>query len=112
MRLSLTLTLLLAGAAQAQDMAFICEGEGWSLNISGSQARFDFPAPTVMDIPHMATAEGADWPRAMTLIGDRDTAIVILHDRICPGGTNEVQILTQRAQSPILLNGCCTETSQ
>ena len=113
MGVRLTLALIaLAGTAQAEELSLACAGDGWSLSISGLQARLNFPSPTDMNIPSVVVAEGAEWPRAMTLIGARDTAIVVLHDRLCTGGTHEVQVLTQRGQTPILLNGCCTETGK
>ncbi|MEM1233247.1 MAG: hypothetical protein AAGH70_03900 [Pseudomonadota bacterium] len=65
-----------------------------------------------MDVPHTARAGGADWPRALTLIGDRDTGILILHDRACEGGSHEAQMLTQRGQTPILLTGCCRDVGE
>lgn len=87
-----------------------CQGAGpeWSLELRGDTAAFSFPAPTRMDIPHRARAEGRDWPRALTLIGPRDSAIVLLHDLPCVDGDGfDVQVLTQRGQTPILLTGCC-----
>ena len=102
--------MTLAGPCSA--LTAMCEGDGWSLALQGAQAEFVFPAPTQMDIPHVAVAEGAEWPRALTMIGDRDTGIVILHDRACATGTHEAQILTQRAQTPILLTGCCRDVSE
>ena len=89
-----------------------CEGDGWTLDLMETQARLSFPSPTDMDIPHSVSAEGADWPKALTLLGDRDTASVLLHDRACDGGSHEVQVLTQRAQTPILLQGCCQEATK
>lgn len=88
-----------------------CSGEGWTLELTGGQARFVFPSPTNMDVPSIVDAEGADWPKALTLIGDRDTGILILHNRACDGGTHEAQMLTQRTQTPILLQGCCRDVT-
>ncbi|MEM6727741.1 MAG: hypothetical protein AAF618_04515 [Pseudomonadota bacterium] len=99
--------ILCVVSSTASAQSFACRGATWTLDIGGLQARFVFPSPTQMDIPSVVVAEGADWPRAYTLIGDRDTAIVLIHDRACEGGTHETQVFTQRGQSPILLSGCC-----
>ncbi|MEM1373767.1 MAG: hypothetical protein AAGF78_05220 [Pseudomonadota bacterium] len=102
--------LCLGGPATA--LTASCTGDGWSLELMGAQAEFTFPAPTQMDVPHTARADGADWPRALTLIGARDTGILILHDRACADGTHEAQMLTQRGQTPILLTGCCRDVGE
>ncbi|MEM9437639.1 MAG: hypothetical protein AAGA15_11405 [Pseudomonadota bacterium] len=65
-----------------------------------------------MDIPSIVDAEGDAWPKALTLIGERDTGILLLHDRVCEGGTHEAQMLTQRGQTPILLTGCCRDVRE
>ncbi|MEM6276566.1 MAG: hypothetical protein AAF714_06415 [Pseudomonadota bacterium] len=108
-RLALCFTVF-AGPVSA--LTATCLGNGWSLDLLGEQAEFTFPAATQLDVPHTAQAEGADWPRALTLIGDRDTGILILHDRECEGGSHEAQMLTQRGQTPILLTGCCRGVSE
>ncbi|MEL6608958.1 MAG: hypothetical protein AAFO93_08610 [Pseudomonadota bacterium] len=79
--------MALPSVGLASGLSLFCSGQGWSLSVDDTQAEFVFPAPTQMDIPHVASAEGAEWPRAMTLIGDRDTAIVVLHRRDCGGPT-------------------------
>ena len=90
-----------------------CIGDApdWRLDFDTAQARFVFPAPTEMEVVQHSAAEGRDWPRAFTLIGARDTAIVVLEDQTCTtsGGPQPLQIhvLTQRGQTPILLTGCC-----
>ncbi|RMD90350.1 MAG: hypothetical protein D6811_10800 [Alphaproteobacteria bacterium] len=104
---------LLWGAA-AGEAASLCSGERprWQLRIEGDKARFSFPLPVEMEIPHRTTAlgrEGADAPQAMTLIGARDTAIVILTPGSCAGGTMGAVVLTQRADDPVMLVGCCRE---
>ena len=95
----------------AQTQTFSCQGSdpNWSLEISEEAATFAFLDRTSdLSIPQKSTAEGHDWPQAMTLIGPRDSAIVILHNRTCNGETHEAQVLTQRGEIPILLTGCCT----
>ena len=97
-------------AILADSFALTCEGStpDWSLDLTETEARFAFlDRESVMDIPQRSTAEGADWPKAMTLIGPRDSAIIVLHQRSCQQAEFEIQVLTQRGETPILLTGCC-----
>ena len=113
-----TFAFAMASNAAADELSLMCDGNTpeWALTLDGSQARFTFPAPTDMDIPHVARAENRDWPRSMTLIGDRDSAIVILDvardGDACVAATHTAQVLTQRGQTPIFLVGCCRGASQ
>lgn len=96
-------------AAQGYD----CAGApGWSLDLQPDSARFYYPAETRMEVMLETPVQGADWPRAFTLIGERDTAIVLLERESCTrdGASFELRahVFTQRGQSPILLTGCCT----
>ena len=90
---------------------WLCSGEApaWELRLAGGTARFSYPAPTEMDLMLETPAENADWPRAFTLIGERDTAILLIDRDACNGGeaARQGMVLTQRAQTPILLAGCC-----
>lgn len=92
-----------------------CHGTApeWRLDLAQKSAQFHFPAQTDMEIRLVTQAEGRDDKTALTLIGDRDTAIVLLHRRECGTGEQvspiEAQVLTQRGQTPILLSGCCVE---
>jgi hypothetical protein len=106
--LSLTLTLLAQTVLAEEVPKLHCIGTApeWRLNLV-DQADFTFAGTTTLDIPHIATAEGQEWPKALTLIGDRDSGILILHRRICGTAPYEAQMLTQRGQTPILLTGCC-----
>ena len=104
------LTALFAHApALAED--YICSGDApsWDLAFDEVQATFEFPAPTDMDVMNEVPAEGTGWPKAFTLIGDRDTAIVLLERETCGAAPYRAHVLTQRGQSPILLTGCCTD---
>lgn len=89
-----------------------CSGSdpAWSLDIGIDTATLDFQRQSDMTIPHQTTAEGRDWPKAMTLISRNDTAIVIIDQETCNGTTHSAQVLTQRGETPILLTGCCTAT--
>ena len=100
-------------AVPAEAQSYQCAGESprWQLEFDQVQARFVFPAPTEMDVRLVTQAEGREWPQAYTLVGERDTAIVLLVRDQCPEtGEYGAYVLTQRAQSPILLTGCCTGT--
>jgi len=107
-----SLALTEAGAGVAEG-SFACEGSkpGWTLEFDDVQATFVFPAPTYMDVKHVARAENRDWPRAFTLIGQRDTAIVLIERQVCETASEttgyRAQVLTQRGETPILLTGCC-----
>jgi len=80
----------------------------WSLSYDGSFAKFTFGGRTSqMEVPQKSTVEGGDWPRAATLIAPRDSAIILIHKRQCEDGDHEMQVLTQRGQTPLLLSGCC-----
>lgn len=87
----------------------VCKGAvpSWTLNLMGDRAVLVFPSATDLEIKHSASAEGQDWPIALTLVGDRDTGIVLVHKRQCNSAPYEAQLLTQRGQTPILLTGCC-----
>lgn len=87
----------------------ICEGHmpEWSLHITDDTAKFDFQRQSDMTIPQRTTAEGRDWPHALTLISTFDTAIVIIDRQECETAAYTAQVLTQRGETPILLTGCC-----
>ena len=90
--------------------ALDCAGSNpeWQLTIAGEQAEFAFAdRASKLDIPQRSTAEGANWPVAMTIVGPRDSAIVLLDQKAC--GTEDIaaHVMTQRGQTPILLTGCC-----
>ncbi len=108
-RLIFALTLVPC-ALHAESLTLSCGGEDprWTLDLAGERARFAYlDRESTLDIPQLSIAEGTDWPRAMTIVGPRDSAIVILHQRECLGQTHEAQVLTQRGETPILLTGCC-----
>lgn len=101
------LAIVIATPLAAED--FICSGSDpdWSLTITGDIAIFDFERKNSFQIPDTAFAQGKDWPRAKPLIGDFDTAVVVLDQDSCETGPISVDILTQRGQTPVLLTGCC-----
>ncbi|MEY1555399.1 hypothetical protein AB3Y40_07155 [Yoonia sp. R2331] len=89
--------------------ALTCQGEdpAWSLTLGDHSATFTFlDRASDMTIPQMSTPDGQDWPRAMTLIAPRDSAIVILE---APADPQPIRILTQRGETPILLVGTCED---
>lgn len=102
--------LVLACATTAQAESYHCTGEApdWQLTFDDARARLIFPAATDMDVMLITTPQGRDWPQAYTLIGERDTAIVLLeHESCAPNAAYRAHVMTQRGQTPILLTGCC-----
>jgi len=99
--------LLFALPAFAQ--SYVCQGDdpAWLLTFDDATASFSFPSPTNMDVMLTTQAEGLDWPRAFTLIGERDTAIALLELETCNDAPYRAHVMTQRGQTPILLSGCC-----
>ena len=89
----------------AQDLS--CIGDGWQLTIKGAVARLDYLMHTQMELMLTTPAERRDWPKALSLVGDRDTAIVIVDARNCGDAPLTAEVLTQRGQTPVLLTGCC-----
>ena len=90
--------LLLPSAALAE--RFACSGEGdWTLTFDDTQARLVFPAPTEMDVMLVTPAEGADWPRAYSLIGESETAIVLLEQEACGTEAFRVHVLTPNGRA-------------
>ena len=93
-------------AAQSYD----CVGSDpdWQLSMTPNAATFSFAdRQSTMDIPQKSIAEGAEWPQAMTIVGPRDSAIVLLDQKHCGTGDIAAHVMTQRGQTPILLTGCC-----
>ncbi|MBV2361092.1 hypothetical protein KUH32_15105 [Thalassococcus sp. CAU 1522] len=96
-----------AGGDPTPDLSCRGDDPAWQLVLDGTTAVLDFGIRTEMDIPHEAAAENRDWPRALTLVGMRDSGIVILTPRTCGDAPFEALLLTQRGTTPILLSGCC-----
>lgn len=111
-RFTLAALVIFASSAPplAQDLPpLLCSGADpdWSVEVTGTSATLNYIRKSDLDIPHRTRAEGKDWPRALTMIGVRDTAILILHQRPCAQSEYEAQLLTQRGTTPVLLQGCC-----
>lgn len=103
--------LFVPAAAFAEDLTLSCKGQNpnWSLELESERGFFEFrDRAGWLDIPQRTVAEGVDWPKAMTLVGPRDSAIILINERICQGQSHEIQVLTQRGETPILLTGCCS----
>jgi hypothetical protein len=90
----------------------MCNGQNpaWTLRIEDDTAVLNHVINTQMNLMLSTVAKGQLTPVALTFVGDRDTAIVVVHDRICGTALYEAQVLTQRGQTPILLTGCCEVT--
>jgi hypothetical protein len=84
----------------------------WSLNITDSTAIFAYPDPIAMDVMQDGYAEGSDKTRALTLLGGRQTAIIVISEGFCRINTEtfstSVTVLTQKSDDPIILEGCCS----
>lgn len=77
----------------------------WVISFSQDMARFDYDGRgTDFDIVHQTNGLPGPWPIALTLIADRDTAIVIADQS---DGQTTIDILTQRGTTPVLLTGKC-----
>lgn len=116
LRHCLFLAFLLGTSATAETMPASCVGvdPDWSIEFDGDTAQFTYGRSFSFDIPQRNNAENRTWPKAMTLfeVQQRYTAIVIIDQTACstPHGdySHSAYVLTQRASTPILLQGCCT----
>ncbi len=108
-----TVCLALALPVSSAAETWRCAGSDpdWTLGVDEGQAEFAFPAVTGMEVMHERRAEARDWPLALTLIGGRDTAIVLIEPAACLASGSKrpfrATVLTQRAQTPLVLVGCC-----
>ena len=103
---------MLPGVAQAQaNLSCVGVRPVWQLEVSGDTASLWFPDESIMDVMNDVPAEQRDWPRAMTLVGFEDTAILLVDKEMCLVNETEfgieAHVLTQRGFDPILLKGCC-----
>lgn len=96
-------------SAQSVSSSFSCRGSDpdWSLSIDAEAATFDFLRTSAMTVALETQPQNADWPRAVTLIGRGDSAIVILENQTCETGNITARVLTQRGETPVFLTGCC-----
>lgn len=102
------LAAILSLMAQTATANMTCAGTGpdWTLDLTGTTGDFAFhDRRSLMDIPQRSTTEGADWPQAMTLIGPRDSAVVLLDQKSCGVDNIAAYVLTQRGETPVLLTG-------
>lgn len=99
--------IIIAVSATPQSMIaqdIYCNGASpdWTLSITDTAATFTFDRKTEMQVMQDDVSKNDANVRAMTLVGPRDSAIVI-YDLTRWHAT----ILTQRGQSPIILSGSC-----
>jgi len=95
----------------ADPPALTCAGntDDWTLTLDDESVSFDFlDRASLMQVMQRSTAEGAEWPVAMTVVGPRDSAIVIVEPP--HAGSYPIRVLTQRGETPILLAGQCQAT--
>lgn len=117
-RFSVSALLLSCIANEVSAESFSCTGNtsGWELQINGDAASFSISPEEEFVIPQISTTDDGAWPRAYTLIGGRDTAILVLHERMCSNdrvtnGPYEATVLTQQGETPVILSGCCIAQS-
>ncbi|KAG1655730.1 Envelope biogenesis factor ElyC [Nymphon striatum] len=81
----------------------------WAMSITEDGTLFEYgqAVDTELDIAWETPAEGAAWPRVLTLLGRGTSAIVILEQP--RDATYPIRILTQRGETPLLLVGGCSE---
>jgi hypothetical protein len=112
-----TLVAMLSPSIAAAQ-SFSCGGSDpeWTLSLQNDQAEFNLTSPLTMEIPQKTTAEGREWPKALTLINGIETAIVLIDRDQCTANGRafplSVDILTQRNSIAIVLTGCCTQTAE
>jgi len=98
-------------AAEAETLTCTGIDPKWTARIDGAVGTFEITRSEPMTIPLVTRAERREWPRAFTLLGERDTAIVIVDRNACELGSNTLQhsavVLTQRGTTAIMLTGCC-----
>ncbi len=110
--------ILTAATALADSRpALLCGGvePQWALEIDADEAVFTAPDVEQIDyaIPHVAIAEGREWPQVLTLLAQRDTALAILRPLQCNDTMSDrsfdwmIDLLTQRNGEAIALTGCC-----
>ena len=101
----------LAAPALAQDLTYplACSGQSpdWELDVDQDSAVFAFGRESQMTVALDTVAQDATWPRALTLVGRGDSAILLLENISCETGNLTARILTQRGETPLLLTGCC-----
>ncbi len=100
---------LLAQSTLAQTRTCSGVDPEWTMTITPDGARFAYlDRESDMQIPQSTQPKGAEWPRAMTLVGLRDSAIVILES--LEGSQQPIRVLTQRGEEPVMLVGTCLVT--
>ena len=101
---------MLATPTRAAVPAMTCTGESpdWTLIYSEDMATFTYEfRDSALEAIQSSTAEGRDWPVAMTLIGPEDSGVLIVEPLPEEDGFSAL-ILTQRDEAPLLLSGTCT----
>lgn len=96
-------------AAAGADLA--CSGDApvWHADIRGETATLTFRgAARDFDIPSVVEALNDPDVRAYSLIGNRDTAILIVAPGRCNATDLTGHLLTQENSTPVVLTGCCT----
>ena len=110
-----TLALLCAAAVPAHAAQLTCFGSNpnWQAVLNGPSATFQL-RDRAGDFQVRLTTPAKNDPNttAYTLIGDTDTAIVIVSPARCNTLNLQAHVLTQERSEAILLSGCCRITEE
>ncbi len=113
--LSSFIMAILTGPVFGQSLtsSLVCSGQdpAWSLTLDQGEGQFELTRTSELTLALETLAQGAQWPRALTLVGRGDSAIVILENSACSDGNLTARVLTQRGETPLLLTGCCTTSA-
>ena len=93
----------------AQDIPYPLEcrsdAPAWTLTLFSNGALYSRLGQTRdFSIAHETAADPGPWPHALTLLSDRDTAIVLLRP---DGDAFSVDLLTQDRSLPVLFTATC-----
>lgn len=113
----LSLIAVQTAAAEDRPQVLLCGGVEpfWSLELTSEAALYTDPDTGEIDytIPDERIAEGRHWPRVMTLLAARDTAIAVLRPAACSDTMSDrsldwsIDLLTQRRGEAVVYTGCC-----
>ena len=109
---------LAAGIARAGELGRLqCTGvlPAWQMEFDAKSGTLTTREAIEMPVMNITRAEGRDWPKALTFVGDRDTAIAIVTPQACmlneTAFDHHILVLTQQDNQPILLTGCCVSVA-
>ena len=113
MRTSIAALLALLCSGVPSQAQTLCEGfaPDWRLEGPDDALTLTWLGETTFSLRHSAHAEDGSPVTAMTLLADRDTALLITRAQSCRVRSANwpiaATLLTQRQQTPVVLTGCC-----